>query len=72
MRKNQREKLLDSYKRAYYQSYNIGNSNTIHELLEILECVGDDYEELYSWSDKRKKGGDIYKIYKLYKCRCYL
>lgn len=72
LRKNQREKLLDSYKRVYDQSYNIEYSNTIHESLEILECVDDNYEELYSWSDKRKKGGGTYKIYKLYKCRCYL
>lgn len=72
LRVKQKEKLLQSYKREYDESYNIDYSNTVHESLEILECVDDNYEELHSWHDKRKKGGGTYKVYKLYKCRCYL
>ena len=72
LRKKQKEDLLASYERVYDESYDVDFSNTFHESLEILECVDDHYEQLHSYHDKRKKGGGTYKVYKLYKCRCYL
>lgn len=72
LRNEKKERLLKSYKRVYDESYNIDYSNTIHESLEILECVDDNHEVLYCVQDKRKNGGGTYKIYKIYRCRCYL
>ncbi len=72
IRTKQKEKLLQSYERVYDESYDIDYSNTVHESLEILECINSNYEKLYCYHDKRKKGGGTYKVYKLYKCRCYL
>ena len=72
LKKKQREKLLASYKRVFDKSYDTDYTHTFHESLEVLECVDDHYEELTSWSDKRKKGGGTYIVYKLYRCRCYL
>ena len=40
--------------------------------MEVLECIDDHYEAIYSISDARKKGGGTYYVYKLYQCRCYL
>ena len=34
--------------------------------------MDDHYEELWGISDARKKGGGTYRVYKLYRCRCYL
>lgn len=67
-----RDNLVKSYQRVYDESYNTDYSNTVHESLKILECVDDNHEEFFSWTDKRKKGGVTYKIYKLYRCHCYL
>lgn len=68
----QDEKRKETYKRVFDSSYNIDYTGTIHESLEILECVDDHYEELRFISDARKKGGGTYYVYKLYQCRCYL
>ena len=68
----QEEKRKDTYKRVLDESYDIDYAGTIHESLEVLECVDDLYEELWGISDARKKGGGTYKVYKLYRCRCYL
>lgn len=64
--------ILDTYERIKDESYDINFSGTVHESLEILECINDKYEKLYSYTDKRKRGGGTYKLYKIYKCRCYL
>ncbi len=72
LKKRQRESLLESYERVYDKSYNIDFTKTIYESLEVLECIDDNYEELYCEQDKRKKGGGTFRIYKRYKCRCYL
>lgn len=72
LRKKHRESRLASFKREYHESYDIDYLNSIHESLEIIECVDDKFEKLHSWQDKRKRGGRTYKIYKKYKCRCYL
>lgn len=69
---DQRKKLLDQYERVFDKSYDINLTNTLHEQLQILDCVDNHYEELTSWTDKRKKGGGTYTVYKKYKCRCYL
>ena len=68
----QEEKKRATYKRVFDSSYDIDYSGTIHESLEILDCIDDHYEELRYISDARKKGGGTYYIYKLYQCRCYL
>lgn len=72
LRKKRNEKLRVAYKRNKHDSYNIDYSNTIHESLEILECIDDQYEELTGYTDRRKRDGGHYTVYKLYKCRCYL
>ena len=72
LRKKHNEKLLASYERRIDASYHVDYTNTIHESLEVLECINDNYEVLTGYSDKRKLGGGYYKVYKLYKCRCYL
>lgn len=72
LRSKQREKLLASYKRVFCKNYEKDYTHTFHESLEVLECVNDHYEKLTGWTDKRKKGGGIYTVYKLYRCRCYL
>lgn len=69
---DQRKKLLDQYERVFDKSYDVQLTDTLHEQLQILDCVDDHYEELTSWTDKRKKGGGTYTVYKKYKCRCYL
>lgn len=66
------EKKKETYERVLDSSYGIDYTGTIHESLEVLECVNDHHEELYSVSDARKKGGGTYRVYKLYRCRCYL
>lgn len=68
----QEEKKKATYKRVLDESYTLDLVGTIHESLEVLECVNDHYEELRYITDLRKKGGGTYFIYKLYKCRCYL
>lgn len=72
LRKAQKEKLLDSYKRVFDKNYDIDFTHTFHESLEVLECIDEHYEKLTSYHDKRKKGGGTYTVYKLYRCKCYL
>ena len=46
---------------------------TTHESLKVLECIDENYEgSTFCIGDKRKKGAGIFKVFKLYKCRCYL
>lgn len=72
LRKAQEDKKLASYERVYAKNYEIDFTGTFHESLEVLECVNDRHEELFSYSDKRKKGGGTFKVYKIYRCKCYL
>lgn len=65
-------KLLASYKREKDSSYDLELIGTMHESLEILECIDDKYEKLYCYGSRRKYGDGIVKVYKIYKCRCYL
>ena len=53
-------------------SYDVNFTGSFFESLEVLECINENYEECYARSDLRKKDAYLYKIYKLYKCRCYL
>lgn len=66
------KKLEKAAKREKDSSYELKLTGTIHESLEILECIGTNYEEVYSLGDKRKYGEGIVKVYKLYRCKCYL
>lgn len=66
------KKRLASYPRVKDKSYDIDYSNTIHESLEILECIDDGYEEEPVIFNKQKKNGGTFKVFKLYKCHCYL
>lgn len=68
----QEEKKKKTYKRVFDPNYDIDYIGTIHESLEVLECIDDHYEEIHSISDARKKGGGTYYVYKLYRCRYYL
>lgn len=72
LRKAQEEKKKATYKREFDPSYDNDYTGTIHESLEVIECIDDHYEELHSVSDERKNGGGTYYVYKLYLCRCYL
>lgn len=65
-------KKLASYPRVKDESYYIEYSNTIHESLEILDCINENYEGIAYTHDKRKKGSGKFIVYKLYKCRCYM
>ncbi|MBR6419215.1 MAG: zinc-ribbon domain-containing protein [Oscillospiraceae bacterium] len=59
-------------RRELADKYNIDFTGTFFESLEILECIDEHFEEPYAHSDLRKKDAYLYKIYKLYRCRCYL
>lgn len=72
IKQKQKERLLETYQRIKDESYDYKLLNTFFESLEIKECINDNYERLSGYYDKRKRGGGIFKIYKIYKCRCYL
>lgn len=65
-------KRIASYPREKDESYDIDYSNTTHESLEVLECIDENYEGKILVQDKRKYGAGTVKVFKLYKCRCYL
>ena len=67
-------KMMKSYPRIEDKSYQTDYSWSTHESLEVLDCIDDRYEDEngYIIYDKRKKGAGICKVFKLYKCRCYL
>lgn len=48
-------KKKETYKRILDPSYDTDFTGTIHESLEVLECIDDHYEELKYISDLRKK-----------------
>ncbi|MEW4105908.1 hypothetical protein [Bacillus thuringiensis] len=71
--KQEREKeWLDAVPRVKDESYYVDYSNTTHESLNILECIDENYEGKPFISNRRKKGVGKCKVYKLYRCRCYL
>ena len=72
LKEKHKKDLLESYKRVPDKSYDIDFTHTFHESLEVLECIDEHYEELTGGSDKRKKGGGTYTVYKKYRCKCYL
>lgn len=51
------------------ENYDINFTNTFHESLEILECVDDKFERNDYVRTKKTK---VHKIYKRYRCKCYL
>lgn len=72
LKKEHERKMLDTYRRVKDKSYDINYLHSTHESLEILECINENYEEAPSIYDKRKKGAGEVKVYKLYRCHCYL
>ena len=62
----------DNGRKDYAEFYDVDFVGRRFESLDILECIDNNYEELYSHGDLRKKDAYCYKISKLYKCRCYL
>ncbi|PJZ20735.1 hypothetical protein CEW46_16615 [Bacillus cereus] len=61
-----------SYPRVKDESYDINYLYTTHESLEILECIDENYEGAVRVHNKLTKDGGEVKVYKLYRCRCYL
>lgn len=64
--------IQNTYERVKDDSYDINFSNTIHESLQVLECIDENFEKLHSYIPRLTRGGGTYKLYKKYKCRCYL
>ncbi|SDZ41222.1 hypothetical protein [Bacillus sp. 166amftsu] len=67
-------KRIASYPRVKDESYDIDYLYTTHESLEILECIDENYEgkpNIFHKGRNGKEGGEC-KVYKLYRCRCYL
>ncbi|PDY25850.1 hypothetical protein COM83_02820 [Bacillus cereus] len=65
---------IASYPRVKDESYDIDYLYTTHESLEILECIDENYEgkpSIFHKGRNGKEGGEC-KVYKLYRCRCYL
>ncbi|PEM34740.1 hypothetical protein [Bacillus toyonensis] len=72
LKQDRERKRIASYPREKDESYDIDYLYKTHESLEILECIDENYEGKPLVQDKRKKGACIVKVFKLYKCRCYL
>ncbi|ENJ6138916.1 hypothetical protein AB1Z82_005184 [Bacillus cereus] len=72
LKQERKRKRIASYPRVKDKSYDIDYLYTTHESLEILECIDKNYEGAIAVHDKRKKEGGEVKVFKLYKCRCYL
>ncbi|OTY05521.1 hypothetical protein [Bacillus thuringiensis] len=73
--KQERErKRIASYPRVKDESYDIDYLYTTHESLEVLECIDENYEgkPIIFHKGRRGKEGGKCKVYKLYRCRCYL
>ena len=66
------KKKTDSYDRVLSENYEVDYTGKTFESLEVLECIDENHEELSSYRDLRRKKGGTYKVYKLYRCRCYL
>lgn len=59
--------------RIKHNSYNIDYTNTVFESLEMVECIDEKIEVLEKdYNPKNGRSKNIYRVYKLYKCRCYL
>ncbi|MGH0686015.1 hypothetical protein [Bacillus mycoides] len=72
LKQERKRKKIASYPRVKDKSYDIDYLYTTHESLEILECIDENFEGAITVHDKRKKEGGEVKVFKLYKCRCYL
>lgn len=59
--------------RKKHASYNFDYTDAVFESLEIIECIDDNVEVLEKdYNPKNGRSKNIYRVYKLYKCRCYL
>ncbi|MDZ5610754.1 hypothetical protein U2I54_28155 [Bacillus pseudomycoides] len=72
LKQDRERKMIASYPRVKDKSYDIDYLYTTHESLEVLECIDENHEGTPIVHDKRKKGAGKVKVFKLYKCRCYL
>ncbi|MGX5643265.1 hypothetical protein [Bacillus toyonensis] len=72
LKQERKRKRIASYPRVKDKSYDFDYLYTTHESLEILECIDENYEGAIAVYDKRKNKGCEVKVFKLYKCRCYL
>ena len=64
--------MIASYPRVESSSYNITFVNNTHESLNVLECIDDHVEGEPIIQDKRKKGAGEVRLYKKFRCKCYL
>ncbi|MGM7432609.1 hypothetical protein ABRZ22_25930 [Bacillus pacificus] len=74
LKKERVRNRVASYPRVKDKSYDIDYLHTTHESLEVLECIDENYEGnpiIFNKGRRGKKGGEV-KVYKLYRCHCYL
>ena len=71
LRKKHNDKMKATYPREKHPSYDCDFTNKVHETLNILECIDENYEEPIV-DDKRKKGAGVVILHKKYKCECWL
>lgn len=67
-----KKRIQDSYKREKDVSWYWELENTFHESLVIGPCINDSYEKLYTYNPKLQYGEGTFKVYKQYRCKCYL
>lgn len=66
------KRIQASYKRERDDSWYLKLENTLHESLAVGPCISDDYEKLYTHSSRLQYGEGTFKVYKQYRCKCYL
>lgn len=74
LKQERKRKRIASYPRVKDKSYDIDYLHTTHESLEVLECIDENYEGnpvIFNKGRTGKEGGEV-KVYKLYRCHCYL
>lgn len=74
-RAEEEERFIASAKRYKAKNYDVDYVGVVYESFEVLECVDDAYEDIYT----KRIGSKPYvkllspiKLYKKYRCRCYL
>lgn len=70
--KKKQQAYKENGSRSYAANYDTDYTGSFFESLEVLKCIDENYEEPDGHRDLRRKDAYSYKIYKLYKCRCYL
>lgn len=70
--KTKQQAYNDNGHREYAENYDVNYAGTTYESLYVLECTDTEHEERYRRGDLRRKDAYCYKIYKVYKAKCYL